>query len=149
MEYYSATRKSEIIPFAATWMDLEIIILNEVTQRETDTIWHDLNMESKIWHRWTYIWKRNRLTDIENRLVVAKDLGRCGLKVGVSCAMCLVAQSCLTLWDPMDCSLPGLSVHGDSPGKNTGMDCHTLFQGIFPTQGLSPGLPHCRRILTD
>ena len=49
-------------------------------------------------------------------------------------------QSCLTLCDPMDCSLPGSSVHGDSPGKNTGVDCHFLLQGIFPTQGLNPHL---------
>ena len=34
MEYYLAIRKSEIIPFAATWMVLEIIILSEITQRE-------------------------------------------------------------------------------------------------------------------
>ena len=34
----------------------------------------------------------------------------------------------------MDCSLPGSSVHGDSPGKNTGVGCHALLQGIFPTQ---------------
>ena len=33
----------------------------------------------------------------------------------------LVAQLCPTLCDPMDCSLPGPSVHGDSPGKNTGV----------------------------
>ena len=39
------------------------------------------------------------------------------------------------------------SVHGDSPGKNTGVDCHFFLQGIFPTQGLNPGLPHCRWIL--
>jgi len=39
------------------------------------------------------------------------------------------------------------SVHGDSPGKNTGVGCHALFQGIFPTQGSNPGLPHCRQIL--
>ena len=60
---------------------------------------------------------------------------------------CLVAQLCLTLFDPMDCSPPGSSVHGDSPGKNTGVGGHALLQGIFPTQGLNPGLPHCRRIL--
>ena len=35
----------------------------------------------------------------------------------------------------MDCSPPGSSVHGDSPGKNTGVGCHVLLQGIFPTQG--------------
>ena len=47
----------------------------------------------------------------------------------------------------MDCSLPGSSVHGDSPGKNTRLGCHALLQGIFQTQGLNPGLPHCRWIL--
>ena len=45
------------------------------------------------------------------------------------------------------CSLPGSSVHGDSPGKNTGVGCHALPHGILPTQGLNPGLPHCRQIL--
>ena len=43
--------------------------------------------------------------------------------------------------------LPGSSVHGDSPGKNTGVGCHALLQGIFPTQGSNPGLPHCNQIL--
>ena len=47
----------------------------------------------------------------------------------------LVAKSCLTLCDPMDCSPPGSSVHGIFPGKNTGVDCHFLLQEIFPTQG--------------
>ena len=41
---------------------------------------------------------------------------------------CLVAQSCLTLCDPMDCSPPVSSVRGDSPGKNTGVGCHALLQ---------------------
>ena len=36
MEYYSAIKKNEIMPFAAIWMDLEIIILNEVSQTEKD-----------------------------------------------------------------------------------------------------------------
>ena len=61
--------------------------------------------------------------------------------------LCLVAQSCPTLCDPTDCCPPGSSVHGDSPGKNTEVGCHALLQGIFSTQGLNPGLPHCRRIL--
>ena len=33
------------------------------------------------------------------------------------------------------------------PGKNTGVGCHFLLQEIFPTQGLNPGLPHCRQTL--
>ena len=37
-----------------------------------------------------------------------------------------VAQSCPTLYNSMDCSPPGSSVHGDSPGKNTGVGCHAL-----------------------
>ena len=44
----------------------------------------------------------------------------------------LVAQSCLTLCDSLDC---GLLCPWDSPGKNTGVGCHALLQGIFPTLG--------------
>ena len=40
--------------------------------------------------------------------------------------LCLVAQSCLTLCDPMDCSPPSFSVHGDSQDKKTGVGCHAL-----------------------
>ena len=47
----------------------------------------------------------------------------------------------------MDYSPPVSSVHGDSPGKNNEVSCHTLLQGIFLTQGSNPGLPHCRWIL--
>ena len=63
--------------------------------------------------------------------------------------LCLVAQSCPTLCDPMDCSLPGFSVHGDSPGKNIGVVCCAILQMIFPTQGSNPGLPNCRQIIWD
>ena len=48
-----------------------------------------------------------------------------------------VAQSCLTLCNPM----------WNSPGQNTGVGSLFLFQGIFPTQGSNPGLPHYRQIL--
>ena len=47
----------------------------------------------------------------------------------------LVPQSCPALCHPMDCSLPGSSVHADSPGKNSGVGCHALLWGIFPTRG--------------
>ena len=59
----------------------------------------------------------------------------------------LVSQLCPTLFDPMDYSLPGSSIHGNSPGKNTGVGCHTLLQGFFRTQGLNLGFLHCRQIL--
>ena len=61
--------------------------------------------------------------------------------------LCFVTQSCPTLFNPVNYSLPGSSVHGDSLGKNTGVGCHALLQGIFPTQGSNPGLVHCIQIL--
>ena len=63
------------------------------------------------------------------------------------CCVCFVAELCATLCNPMDCSLPGFSVHGDSLGKNTEVGCRALLQGIFPAQGSNSGLPHCRWIL--
>ena len=47
---------------------------------------------------------------------------------------------------------PTLPPHGlysqwNSPGQNPGVGSLSLFQGMFPTQGLNPGLPHCGRIL--
>ena len=60
----------------------------------------------------------------------------------------LVTQLCLIFWDPSDCRPLGSSVHGDSPGKNTGVGCHALLQEIFPTQGSNPGLPHWGRFFT-
>ena len=58
--------------------------------------------------------------------------------------VCEVAQSYPTLCDPMDCRLLHL---WDFPGKNTGVGCHFLLQRILPTQGLNPGLPHCKQML--
>ena len=66
-----------------------------------------------------------------------------------------VAQSCPTLCDPMDCNLPGSSIHGICQARvlewaaisfSRGSS-HFLLQGIIPTQGLNPGLLHYRRIL--
>ena len=58
--------------------------------------------------------------------------------------------SCLTLFDSMDYSPPGSSVHGIFPGKNTEVGCHFLLQRIFPSQGSNSCLLcllHCRQIL--
>ena len=62
--------------------------------------------------------------------------------VGVKHTKNFCVLSCFShvhLCDPMDCSLLGSSVHG-IPGKNTGVGCHALLQGIFPTQGSNPYL---------
>ena len=47
-------------------------------------------------------------------------------------------QSCWTLCNPTDYSLPGSSVHGDSPGKNTGVGCHAHLHGDPPYPGMEP-----------
>ena len=70
-----------------------------------------------------------------------------------TCSMCVCAcawslsRVWLFLCNPMDCSPPGSSVHGDSPGKNIGVGCHALLQRIFLTHGSNPDLPPCRQIL--
>ena len=55
----------------------------------------------------------------------------------------LITQSCPALCNLVDCSL----CSQNSPGKNTGVGCHSLLQWIFLTQKLNPGLLHCRWIL--
>ena len=51
MEYYSAIKKNEIMPFAATWMDLEIITLTKVRKRKTNSIPYHLYVESEMQHK--------------------------------------------------------------------------------------------------
>ena len=63
LEYYSAIKKNEILPFAAARMDLEIIILSEVSQKEKDK-YHMISLTNttwnlNIWRKWTYQWNRN------------------------------------------------------------------------------------------
>ena len=64
MEYYSALKNNEIMPFAVTWMDSEIVILNEVRKKE---ILHDIaymcNLKKR--YKWTYLQDRNIVTDVK------------------------------------------------------------------------------------
>ena len=57
-----------------------------------------------------------------------------------------VAQSCLTLSDPVDCS-PLYSIHGILQARILEWFAISFSRGIFPTQGSNLGLPHCRQIL--
>ena len=55
------------------------------------------------------------------------------------CVLCANSlQSCLILCNPLECSPSRSSVHVDSPGRNTGVGCHALLQGVFSTQGSNP-----------
>ena len=66
-----------------------------------------------------------------------------GLTYAHLCAECSVAKSCLTLFDSMDCSLPGSSLcPWGFPGKNAQSSCHFLPQGIFLIQGSKSHLLH-------
>ena len=66
------------------------------------------------------------------------------LHIRITCA-CSVSKSCPTLCNPTVCSPPSSSVHGISQAKI--LEWVAIHQGIFPTQGSNPGLPHCRQTL--
>ena len=72
MKCYSAIKKNEVMPLATKWIQLEFITLSEVSQEKTNIIRYLLYAESKIWPKLTYLQNRTRLTDIGNRLMVAK-----------------------------------------------------------------------------
>ena len=115
-------------------------------------------------------WVLNSLIYLSHSLISFKSMFKHPIVV-----MHLHAQLFLTVCDPMDYSPPGSSAHGifqarileseshsvvsyslwphglyslwNSLGQNTGVGSLSLLQGIFPTQGLNPGLSHCRHIL--
>ena len=58
-----------------------------------------------------------------------------------------VAQSCRTLCDPMDCSLPGSSVHGIFQARVLEWAAISFAMGFFQTQGMNRSLLHCRQTL--
>ena len=67
MEYYSAIKKNEIMPFAATWMCLQIIILSGISQIKTNIIWYHLYVESKKIGTNEPTYKTEIVTDVENK----------------------------------------------------------------------------------
>ena len=70
------SHKNDIMLFAARWMDLEVIILSEVSHRKTNILGHHLYVGSKIMIQMNLLTKQ-RLTDFENKLMVTKE-GRVG-----------------------------------------------------------------------
>ena len=77
MEYYSAIKKNEIMPFAATWMDLEIHTEWSKSDRERQISYDRTYMWNlkKKWYQRTYLQNRNRVTDVDNKLMVTRGEG--------------------------------------------------------------------------
>ena len=89
-------------------------------------VWDLRCIESETWYKSQGFY--NSLRDSTNSLLCA-----CMLVASVA----KLPQFRLTLCYAMDCSPPGSSLHGDFLGKNTGVGCHALLQGIFLTQELN------------
>ena len=87
MDYYSAKKKNKIMPFAATWVDLEILILSEVSQKEKDR-YHEISLICWIENM---AQNRNRPAEMEIRLVVAKGWGE---GVGWTGSLQLIDANC-------------------------------------------------------
>ena len=112
-----------------------------------------LNNFSRLWAAWRKTFY----------LILLLSLRACVCACVCACTRaCLVAQSCPSLCDPMDCSPPGSSVHGDSPEKNDGVGCYVLLQlGVLqfssvakscptlcdPMNSSTPGLPVLHQLL--
>jgi len=76
VEYYSAIKKNKIMPFAATWMELETPILSELSQKEKDK-YHMISLICGIQYTAQMnLSTEKKLMDLENRLVVARGRGR-------------------------------------------------------------------------
>ena len=76
MEYYSAIKRNETVPFAETWMNQETVIQSEVSQKEKNKyriLTHMCNF--KKWYRQTYLQSRNRDRDVENKRMNTKEGG--------------------------------------------------------------------------
>ena len=72
MEHYSSIKKNEILPFSATWMDLENIMLSEISVTEKNKYCLTSHIWNLKYNTNESIYKTNRLTDIENKLTIAK-----------------------------------------------------------------------------
>ena len=72
----SHKKKNEIIPFAGTWMDLEIVILSEVSQTQKDKYMIPLICGiQETGYKQTYLQNRSRVTNVENKLMVTRGWG--------------------------------------------------------------------------
>ena len=111
-------KMNKTIPSEATWIDLEIVIMSELSQTKKGKLWYFFTVElKKKRYIWAYPQNRSCVTDVENKLMVTRvkggrdKLGNCDWHIH-ACVHAKSLQLCLTLHDPRDCSLPGSPIHG-------------------------------------
>ena len=75
VEYYSAIKKNNTGPLAATQVGLEIVIMNEVRHRQKNTILLICGIWKKKGYKWNYLQNRSRVKDVENKLMVTRSKG--------------------------------------------------------------------------
>ena len=91
------------------------------------------------WQNIELCWKPCFLREVVSQAI---DLSLAQIKLLLQLCVCLVPQLCLTLWDPMDCSPPGTSVHGISQVRILEWVAISFSRGTFLTQGSNPCLLH-------
>ena len=107
-------------------------------------IYRELGINTRLYLKW--ITKKVLLHSTGNSIqfYAAAWMGQ---KFGEEWIHVYVCALCPALCNPIHCKPTRLLCPSDSPGQNTGVGCHFLLQWIFPTQGSSPDLLHCRKIL--
>jgi len=120
------------MPFATTWIELEIIVLSEVKVKVSQSCLTLLLLLLLLLlvNRFSCVRLCATHRQQPNRLLRPRDFP--GKSTGVGCYCLLQTDS---------------AIPQNSPGQNTGVGSLSLLQGIFPTQGSNPGFLHCRRIL--
>ena len=117
VEYYSTVRWNKV----RAWMDLETVTQSEVSQKRENK-YCILTHTCGLWYRWSYLQKRQRhrprqqMYGHKGGSGVLDAQGDWDQHISLLMSACSVAQSCPTC-GPMNCSLPGSSVHGVFPAR--------------------------------
>ena len=129
------------IPWRSAWQPPQYSCLENIMDRGA---WRAAVLD---WQSWTQL-KQLSTRAHGQKQPYGTTLPRAQHKPQPGHFVCIkVTQSCPTLCDPTDCSLPGSSVHGILQARILKWVVIPFLQGIFPTQGSNSSLPHCRQIL--
>ena len=104
-DYCSAIKNNEILPFATTWIELQRIVLSEISQTKKNTVWFHLHMEFKKQNKWTNVTKQ-KLSDTKIKEVAVRgarheggrETGERDKQVQISsCSINVMRMQC-TMW---------------------------------------------------